>query len=140
MLNKHLNDKEKAPNMRPTCKTEGCYNPCKNNGHTKSGNKKYKALCPGCCKRKYSQGRLGGYVKNTCCEHCGFVALHRCQLDIDHIDGNHNNNDPSNLQTLCSNCHRLKTWINKDYKSVRPSEITLRAFLFVFILPISKIF
>lgn len=43
------------------------------------------------------------------CERCGFVAEHRCQLDVDHIDGNHKNDDPTNLRTLCANCHRLKS-------------------------------
>lgn len=40
---------------------------------------------------------------------CGFVPVLMIQLDVDHIDGDHSNNDPSNLQTLCANCHRLKT-------------------------------
>jgi 5-methylcytosine-specific restriction endonuclease McrA len=48
------------------------------------------------------------------CERCGFKAEDPCQLDIDHIDGNHSNNDPSNHQVLCANCHRLKTKLNKD--------------------------
>lgn len=53
--------------------------------------------------------------KKKVCEKCGFIPEHKCQLDVDHIDGNHQNNDPSNLQTLCANCHRLKTFLNKDY-------------------------
>jgi len=48
--------------------------------------------------------------KGTTCEMCGFVPEHKCQLDVDHIDGNHSNDDPTNLQTLCANCHRLKTY------------------------------
>jgi len=44
------------------------------------------------------------------CARCGFVPEHVCQLDVDHIDEDHENNDPANLQTLCANCHRLKTW------------------------------
>ena len=54
------------------------------------------------------------HVSNKC-SNCGFVPLHICQLDVDHIDGNKNNNDISNLQTLCANCHRLKTYLNKDW-------------------------
>jgi hypothetical protein len=53
--------------------------------------------------------------KKDYCEICGFVAKNKCQLDVDHIDGNNNNNDISNYQTLCANCHRLKTWENKDW-------------------------
>ncbi len=52
--------------------------------------------------------------KKDICELCGFKPVNMCQLDIDHIDGNHSNDDLSNLQTLCANCHRLKTFLNKD--------------------------
>ena len=52
--------------------------------------------------------------KKDICEECGFVPIHLGQLDVDHIDGNHKNNNPFNLRTLCANCHRLKTILNKD--------------------------
>lgn len=51
--------------------------------------------------------------KGPVCETCGFVPVHKAQLDVDHIDGNHSNDDPKNLQTLCANCHRLKTYIQR---------------------------
>lgn len=38
-------------------------------------------------------------------------------LQVDHIDGNHLNNDPKNLQTLCACCHTVKTAIYKDYST-----------------------
>jgi hypothetical protein len=47
---------------------------------------------------------------------CGFIPKFMCQLDVDHIDGNRENNDVINLQTLCANCHRLKTYESKDWK------------------------
>lgn len=55
--------------------------------------------------------------KKDFCECCGFVATHPVQLDVDHVDGNHDNNEESNLQTLCANCHRLKTFLNGDHLS-----------------------
>lgn len=55
------------------------------------------------------------YTKEKFCQMCGFESLIPQQLDIDHIDGNHTNEDPSNLQTLCANCHRYKTYVSKDY-------------------------
>lgn len=52
--------------------------------------------------------------KKAVCELCGFIPVHTCQLDVDHIDGDHSNNSEENLQTLCANCHRLKTFLCKD--------------------------
>jgi HNH endonuclease len=49
------------------------------------------------------------HVKDAC-ELCGFVPKDKedkCQLDIHHRDEDKTNNDPSNLQTVCSNCHRI---------------------------------
>jgi len=85
--------------------------------------------CPN-CKRKFKQTRKDEkYCTLKCqenmnhkyrkykedkCKLCGFIPINPCQLDVDHIDGNHNNNDPDNLQTLCANCHRLKTYISKE--------------------------
>ncbi len=35
-------------------------------------------------------------------------------LDIDHVDGNNENDLPNNLRFLCPNCHRMTpTWGNK---------------------------
>jgi len=53
--------------------------------------------------------------KKDYCELCGFVAIVAAQLDVDHIDGDRTNNHIDNLQTLCANCHRLKTHMNEDH-------------------------
>lgn len=88
-------------------------------GKNKKGEKVYKSLCSPCNDREYSLSRRAKNrrIKKNYCESCGFVAEHPIQLDVDHIDGKHNNNNPSNLQTLCANCHRLKTWKNKDWEN-----------------------
>lgn len=85
-------------------------------GRTVKGFKKYKKLCTTCHKAKYNinnAGRKRGYCshKKDKCEICGFIPVHRCQLDVDHIDGDRTNSKESNLQTLCANCHRLKTYM-----------------------------
>jgi len=81
----------------------------------------YKRLCDRCHRKKYGikKYRSLGYArhKKSSCEQCGFIPVQSCQLDVDHIDGDHSNSDPANLQTLCANCHRLKTLVNKDYLS-----------------------
>ena len=75
-----------------------------------------KIYCSRGCKTYSKNKRKHPYnnKKKQHCESCGFVAKHPVQLDIDHIDGNHQNNEDTNLQTLCSNCHRLKTIIAKQ--------------------------
>lgn len=97
--------------------------------------RKYKSICNACYSRK-RKGLTGPASKRALnpvskdpskyarykgdrCECCGFVAVHPCQLDVDHLDGNGANHDPSNLQTLCANCHRLKTQLAGDHLSPR---------------------
>jgi 5-methylcytosine-specific restriction endonuclease McrA len=70
--------------------------------------------CSPACKSKLKKRPYLRH-RGTCCSFCGFVPVHMCQLDVDHIDGNHANNDPLNLQTLCANCHRLKTQLQRDW-------------------------
>lgn len=71
--------------------------------------------CRGCERFKKHGMGYKRHKKDKCeMPECGFVAKHPCQLDVDHIDGNRENNDISNLQTLCSNCHRLKTRLTKQ--------------------------
>jgi ArsR family transcriptional regulator, arsenate/arsenite/antimonite-responsive transcriptional repressor len=41
------------------------------------------------------------------CERCGFAPSHTCQLEVHHLDSDRTNNLPSNLETLCANCHVL---------------------------------
>jgi len=55
------------------------------------------------------------FHKKDTCEQCGFIPEHDCQLTVDHIDGNKYNNEISNYQTLCHNCHALKTLRNGDH-------------------------
>jgi hypothetical protein len=45
------------------------------------------------------------------CRRCRFIPEDACQLTIDHIDRNKDNSNVSNLQTMCANCHNLKTKI-----------------------------
>ena len=51
--------------------------------------------------------------RKSYCEFCGFIPVNMCQLDVDHINGIHTDNNQNNLQTLCANCHRLKTFVQR---------------------------
>lgn len=72
------------------------------------------------CKHAYKKSQLAVsrpwvFFKGDMCELCSFIPEHSCQLTVDHIDGNKKNNEMENLQTLCHNCHALKTHTNNDY-------------------------
>ena len=50
------------------------------------------------------------------CEECGVTEWNgkRLTLEVDHIDGDTNNNDIKNLKVLCPNCHsQTPTWRKK---------------------------
>ncbi len=91
--------------MRKYCNICGTYKV------RKKGKDKWRTICDACHTKPWTRYKLDK------CEHCGFVPLHPCQLDVDHIDGNKSNNLSCNLMTLCANCHRLKTHINKDFSN-----------------------
>ena len=98
---------------RPICKVCGI-KPCATGAISKLGFQKYRTVCTVCHAKTTPKFRYKSYKKDKC-ESCGFIAKHSCQLDVDHIDGNKKNDDPSNLQTLCANCHRLKTQLNEEF-------------------------
>jgi len=90
---------------RPICKT------CKTHPCDNKGSGFWHKECSSCRKKPWVR------FKADNCEVCGFVPVNRVQLDVDHIDGNKKNNSLDNLQTLCANCHRLKTYLNGDNRN-----------------------
>jgi len=81
---------------------------CKNKFKHRSN----KIYCKRRCKQKNNKKKYLRHRKKYC-EQCGFIPKHICQLDVDHINNNHKDNIVSNLQTLCANCHRLKTMLER---------------------------
>ena len=69
---------------------------------------------------------------NPWCEECSTPK----NLTIHHKDGNHENNDVTNLQVLCEDCHRekhaeesnqtykkkIKLWIENKWEIIKNSE------------------
>jgi len=58
-------------------------------------------------KRLFNEG-----IKKQYCELCGWnkrSADGRLPLELDHINGNKNDNRLNNLRVLCPNCHSLQT-------------------------------
>ena len=58
------------------------------------------------------------FKKKFCCR-CGLKdnVIGGSILQVDHIDGNKNNNQVTNLQTLCYGCHKDKTHTSQDWKN-----------------------
>ena len=114
--------------IRRECDTEGCKSQQRKKHKRLDGTQCYSKYCSRCERIMYSGEVLKGVyrsesgeakfdyrsVKSDTCTKCGWVADDKCQLDVDHIDGDHSNNSLDNLQTLCANCHRLKTKINRE--------------------------
>lgn len=125
---------------RPKCEVPGCENMAQNTNT--SANPRWRKskwvreefgaengyVCQSCHGKRYDIGDwiYKKYRKTYCENSDGRIANTFCtatithpnlQLDVDHINGDSANNEPENLQTLCSNCHRIKTHLNEDWKT-----------------------
>lgn len=70
------------------------------------------------CKNKKREGYSDKYIMKKTCEGCGFEPQHKSTLHIDHIDGDRKNNNPNNYQTLCANCHSIKSLIETRDRTI----------------------
>lgn len=70
----------------------------------------YRTRCDSCIrkkrKRKPAEPRwqTKGYTKKMICDRCSFRAKSKAQILVYHLDGNLNNNELSNLKSVCLNC------------------------------------
>lgn len=62
-------------------------------------------------------------TRGECCESCGIGTTWNNKpltLQMDHIDGNSDNNSLDNLMLLCPNCHtQTHTWCGRNKKNTR---------------------
>jgi len=100
----------------PTCINYGCNNKVAYVKKNTDGTKINRAVCGRCHKLRNDPGTLFGRYgvtefKKNYCENtdCTATIVDRCQLDLDHVDGDKNNNTPENVRTVCKNCHAIKT-------------------------------
>ena len=112
------------PRTQGTCQNPGCGNMQHHVSTNKKGVKYYRNICGPC---HYSRlGIQGWEYKNhrkDYCENargkyrgwlgvpCDITAFPKRFLQIDHLDGDHDNNELDNLMTLCPTCHAVKTWV-----------------------------
>lgn len=113
--------------FHPNCANLYCTQPVAKRSTRKNGRLDYKPFCHSCLgaaagKQNYKP-RIQP-IKKTYCENndgslgfgykCSSRNLKSYQLDIDHINGNKENNHHTNIQTICSNCHREKSQKEND--------------------------
>lgn len=55
-------------------------------------------------------------LNDTECK-CTATIIHPAQLSVDHINGDHHDDRDENHQTLCHNCHKIKSLYSKDHWS-----------------------
>ncbi len=91
---------------RPLC-THCNFALAKPNGKSKHGFQKWHRYCVDCSKAIYNDRFKHLQHKKTSCDHCGFEAIDKCQIDLVFKDGNKDNKVKKNLLTLCANCSRL---------------------------------
>lgn len=124
-----LSQKDSLGRLRGVCETCGRCVRAKSNHWGKTYWRKKCYTCSITPEKKREKERLVDLrqrakfaaTKLKPCSMCAFIPVEACQMDWDHIDGNHQNNDPSNLQLLCANCHRLKTKLSRDTSRWRKS-------------------
>jgi hypothetical protein len=63
------------------------------------------------------------HLNGNLCQICGNVGTHNNKpltLQLDHIDGNSDNNNPDNLRLLCPNCHtQTITYTGRNIKNTK---------------------
>lgn len=67
------------------------------------GTTQYMSTCYTCKRTRYTRPWLR-FRKNAC-EACGHRPMFKRVLTVHHRDGDNTNNEPTNLTTLCTNCH-----------------------------------
>ena len=131
----------KKGNKLALCVNDGCNRCVEVRSWSIGGKPSIKSECRSCSYARKSNKALEGitfHKKNYCENVDGFLGFKcrwttdindpdpACCFELDHLDGNHWNNTPENVKTLCCMCHRKKTALNKDADSTKDSSLRTR--------------
>ena len=108
----------------PYCINEGCGNKVHTREINKNGTRNIRTECYVCHRGGRNRPGVTPYKKKYCENKdgrlgfdCTYKILDECQLEMDHIDGDRWNNIQKNVQTICRNCHAIKTKLCGDSKN-----------------------
>jgi len=135
--NKEYTDKWiKEGNIIPKCINSNCNNNVLIRHWSIQGIPSLKTECGKCAKYRINGKIIDNIVfhKKHYCENKDSIFGFKCPMDesrysefpsdiydMDHIDGNHNNNYPNNLITVCKICHARKGKENNDFDAQKKS-------------------
>jgi hypothetical protein len=120
-----------ANGIREKCANRNCKNlQVASRGRNGEPGARYRAVCSRCHEysykglilpddvmdfKKYQCSNINGHLGFECATDHSKISDPRGKFHIDHIDGDCTNNDLSNLQELCLNCHQEKGMRAGDY-------------------------
>jgi len=120
----------------PICINHGCIKEVAVRHWSAQGDPSLKTECSRCSSNRIKRKTLDGitYHKKTYCENKDSILGFKCPMDserysefpsdiydMDHLDGNHHNNVPGNLVTICKVCHARKGKESGDFNSQKKS-------------------
>ena len=123
-------------NTIPICINQGCWNNVSIRHWSSQGDPSLKTECSRCSDaRKKNKDILGvTFHKKKYCENKDGILGFICPMDkdryaefpsdiyhMDHLDGNHHNNELHNLKTFCAICHTRKGKESGDFNGFKKS-------------------
>jgi len=134
-----IQDNYQSPSIRPICINHGCEKPVTVSRGRLTGtgihSPRWRIHCGHCQaaswgKHPHREG-VTPYKTGMCTnidEHLGFVCFtnwdkvpdgYKGRTQVDHKDGDPSNNNPDNLDELCSHCHNYKGQLSGDFNGWR---------------------
>lgn len=119
-------------NQLPKCVNQGCDRKVTVRDWK---NWSFKSECSRCATARIKGIEIPGIIrhKKTYCENIDGHLGWKCPvpksawknfqsaLDIEHIDGDHQNNTPENVETICKICHTRKSLLSGDCNNTKKS-------------------